>query len=251
MLHWGLGTGRGADPDPALLRPLDRPLRAQAPAGEVRGDRGALAEPATGQRGADRLARSRRASATASRSRSRSSAASSPRATGPPARSGWRPFPPEDRPSVLIPFFGFRIMVGMGLIMLAVSWFGNFLRWRGRLETTRWFLWVRVPVLPDRLHRHPDRLVHRRGRPPALGRLRPPAHERCGDAVFDRAVTCSFRSPCYVMVYAVYLGFGLSFTSTELLRDGPGGDATDPGEHDAGRPLAFANAVPAPRRNPR
>jgi len=29
----------------------------------------------------------------------------------------------EDRPPVLIPFFGFRIMVGMGLIMLAVSWF--------------------------------------------------------------------------------------------------------------------------------
>ena len=27
---------------------------------------------------------------------------------------------------MLIPFFGFRIMVGMGLIMLAVSWFGNF-----------------------------------------------------------------------------------------------------------------------------
>ena len=50
-------------------------------------------------------------------------------------------FPVEDRPPVLIPFFGFRIMVGMGLIMLGVSWLGNLLRWRGRLETTRWFLW--------------------------------------------------------------------------------------------------------------
>ena len=37
-------------------------------------------------------------------------------------------FPPQDRPPVLIPFFGFRIMVGMGLIMLAVSWFGTFLQ---------------------------------------------------------------------------------------------------------------------------
>ena len=44
MLHWGLGLGRGADPGAALLRPPDRPLRAQAPAGEVRGDRGALEE---------------------------------------------------------------------------------------------------------------------------------------------------------------------------------------------------------------
>ena len=29
-----------------------------------------------------------------------------------------------DRPPVLIPFFAFRLMVGMGLVMLAVSWFG-------------------------------------------------------------------------------------------------------------------------------
>ena len=50
-------------------------------------------------------------------------------------------FPVEDRPPVLIPFFGFRIMVGMGLIMLGVSWLGNLLRWLDRLETTRWFLW--------------------------------------------------------------------------------------------------------------
>jgi cytochrome bd ubiquinol oxidase subunit I len=49
----------------------------------------------------------------------------------------------EDRPPVMIAFFAFRIMVGMGLIMLAVAWFGNFLRLRGRLETTRWFLWGR------------------------------------------------------------------------------------------------------------
>jgi cytochrome d ubiquinol oxidase subunit I len=54
---------------------------------------------------------------------------------------GLTAFPLEDRPPVLIPFFCFRIMVGMGLIMLAVSWLGNLLRWRGRLETTRWFLW--------------------------------------------------------------------------------------------------------------
>ena len=61
---------------------------------------------------------------------------------------GLEAFPPEDRPPVLIPFFGFRLMVGMGLIMLAVSWLGNFLRWRGRLETTRWFLWGAFLAFP-------------------------------------------------------------------------------------------------------
>jgi cytochrome d ubiquinol oxidase subunit I len=50
---------------------------------------------------------------------------------------------------VAIPFFAFRIMVGMGLVMLAVSWFANWLRWRGRLETTRWFLWCAFLAFPS------------------------------------------------------------------------------------------------------
>ena len=48
-------------------------------------------------------------------------------------------FSPVDRPPVIIPFFSFRIMVGMGLIMLALSWLGVLLQLFGRLETTRWF----------------------------------------------------------------------------------------------------------------
>ena len=68
-------------------------------------------------------------------------------------------------------------MVGMGLIMLGVSWFGNFLRWRGRLETTRWFLWATFLSFPTGFIAVLGRLVHRRGRPPALGRLRPAAHQ--------------------------------------------------------------------------
>ena len=98
--HAALGprAGGGADPGAAVLRPPHRPLRAQAPAGEVRGDRGALAEPATGLGGADRLARRGEPTQPASRSRSRGSAASSPRATGPPARSGWTPFPSRTVP---------------------------------------------------------------------------------------------------------------------------------------------------------
>ena len=39
------------------------------------------------------------------------------------------------------------------------------------------------PVVPDRLRRSAERLVHRRGRPPALGRLWPAAHQRRGDAL--------------------------------------------------------------------
>ena len=61
---------------------------------------------------------------------------------------GLESFPKDDRPPVIIPFFAFRIMVGMGLIMLAVSWLGNLLRYRDRLETTRWFLWCTFLSFP-------------------------------------------------------------------------------------------------------
>jgi hypothetical protein len=57
-------------------------------------------------------------------------------------------FPPQDRPPVIIPFFTFRFMVGMGLIMLAVSWLGLLLRWRGRPESAHWFLWPALLAFP-------------------------------------------------------------------------------------------------------
>jgi cytochrome d ubiquinol oxidase subunit I len=47
----------------------------------------------------------------------------------------------EDHPPVLPLFFGFRIMVGMGVLMLLVSWAGSWLMRRGR-GPARWMLWV-------------------------------------------------------------------------------------------------------------
>ncbi|MEA3411129.1 MAG: cytochrome ubiquinol oxidase subunit I [Pseudomonadota bacterium] len=62
--------------------------------------------------------------------------------------TGLDAFPAEDRPPVLIPFFAFRIMVGMGLIMLFLSWTGVWLKIRRRLTTTRWFLHATVFGFP-------------------------------------------------------------------------------------------------------
>jgi cytochrome d ubiquinol oxidase subunit I len=55
---------------------------------------------------------------------------------------GLTDFPPQDRPPVLIPFFTFRIMVGCGLIMLALAWFGSYLSFKNRIEQSRWLLWL-------------------------------------------------------------------------------------------------------------
>jgi cytochrome bd ubiquinol oxidase subunit I len=55
---------------------------------------------------------------------------------------GLTDFPAQDRPPVLIPFFAFRIMVGCGLIMLALAWFGSYLNIINRIEQNRWLLWL-------------------------------------------------------------------------------------------------------------
>ncbi len=53
---------------------------------------------------------------------------------------GLKEWPPDQRPPVGPPFFAFRIMVGVGLIMLFVAIVGQFLRLRRRLWNAGWFL---------------------------------------------------------------------------------------------------------------
>ena len=53
---------------------------------------------------------------------------------------GLKDFPPGDRAPAIIPFFAFRIMVGAGLVMLALVVVGLWLRLRRRLYDTGWFL---------------------------------------------------------------------------------------------------------------
>lgn len=55
---------------------------------------------------------------------------------------------PEDRPSVPLVFFGFRTMVGIGFLLLAVAWSGLILWWRGRLERAPRFHAACIAVSP-------------------------------------------------------------------------------------------------------
>ncbi|MGR9251215.1 cytochrome ubiquinol oxidase subunit I [Rhizobium leguminosarum] len=61
---------------------------------------------------------------------------------------GLTDFPSQDRPPVLIPFFAFRIMVGCGMIMLALAWLGTYLSLKGRIEQNRIFLWCTFLSFP-------------------------------------------------------------------------------------------------------
>src|SRR5438128_967631 len=53
---------------------------------------------------------------------------------------GLKQVPSRDRPYVPIVFFAFRAMVGIGLILFALSILGAYLRWRNHLFTQGWFL---------------------------------------------------------------------------------------------------------------
>jgi cytochrome d ubiquinol oxidase subunit I len=55
---------------------------------------------------------------------------------------GLKSVPPNERPNVPVVFFAFRIMLGLGLFMIAAALYGAFLWWRGTLFTTRWYLYI-------------------------------------------------------------------------------------------------------------
>ena len=127
-------------------------------------------------------------------------------------------FPEQDRPPVLIPFLTFRLMVGLGVLMLALSWTGLFLRWRGRLYSTRWFLHAAFLAFPSgfvaviagwftaEVGRQPwiiyGLLRTAEGVTPSL---------RTGDVALSLLL--------YILVYAVVYAFGFWFVY-RLLRDG-------------------------------
>ena len=150
---------------------------------------------------------------------------------------GLEAVPPEDWPPVAIPFFTFRIMVGMGLVMLAVSWLGNLLRLAGRLETARWYLWPAFLAFPSGFVAVvAGWFTAEVGRQPWViyGLLR--TKDAVTPSLTTTDVTISLAG--YVLVYAVIYGFGIYYLFG-LLRDGPG-PAPQPAAATAKRPLALA-----------
>jgi cytochrome d ubiquinol oxidase subunit I len=150
---------------------------------------------------------------------------------------GLEAFPPDERPPVIIPFFAFRIMVGMGLIMVAVSWIGLLLIWRGRLEGARWFLWAAFLSFPTgfiavlcgwytaEVGRQPWVIYHILRTEDAIT-----PSLTGGDVLFSLIA--------YVLVYVVIYAFGLTYIY-RLLRRGPAAES-EAVRQLPGRPIAAA-----------
>jgi cytochrome d ubiquinol oxidase subunit I len=154
------------------------------------------------------------------------------------AETGLNSIPPENWPPVLIPFFAFRIMVGCGLLMLALAWVGSFLSYRHRLAYNRPLLWLTFLSFPlPFVAIITGWFTAEVGRQPwvVYGLL------RTKDAVTPSLKTGDvlFSLACYVIAYAIIFGFGLFFIH-RLLRDGPGRDASDRAKMTPARPLAVA-----------
>jgi cytochrome d ubiquinol oxidase subunit I len=61
---------------------------------------------------------------------------------------GLKEAPAADRPPVVPVFYAFRIMVGIGVLMLATALWGLWLRWRGKLFTSRAYHNACIAMLP-------------------------------------------------------------------------------------------------------
>jgi cytochrome d ubiquinol oxidase subunit I len=152
---------------------------------------------------------------------------------------GLESYPKEDRPPVFIPFWSFRLMVGMGLIMLAISWFGNLLRWLRKLETSRWFLWATTLAFPTGfIAILTGWYTAEVGRQPwvVYGIL------RTKDAVTPSLTTGDvlFLLVGYIVVYASFVSFGLYYI-WKLMKVGPVVEVQAIPAAAGNRPLAFAD----------
>ena len=149
---------------------------------------------------------------------------------------GLKSVPPSERPPVVPVFFAFRIMVGLGLVMIAAGLIGALLWWRGTAVRHALVSVASVDVVVDGLRRCDLRLGGDRKRTPALDRARHPAHRRRDLAGARRDDRIDARTVRAGLRHRVHHG--------PLLHQSPDREGTArPRDRGAGNGLAGAAAV--------
>jgi cytochrome d ubiquinol oxidase subunit I len=155
--------------------------------------------------------------------------------------AGLKDVPASDRPPLLSVFYGFRIMVGIGMLLIAIGFVGGYLWLRGKLFDARWFLrplgyaWPLgfIAILCGWM-------VTETGRQPwiATGIL------RTVDAISPVPATTVLTS--FVLIIAIYgivFSIGIYYIR-KLLRHGPQGGAVAPtSDKVPNSPLAAAGGA--------
>lgn len=155
---------------------------------------------------------------------------------------GLKEWPREDRPPVAIPFFAFRLMVGIGLIMLTLVLIGNAMRPRGRVFESRAFLRACELVAPlGFLAVLAGWTTTEVGRQPwtVYGLLR--TADSVSPSLTGTDVMLSLAG--YMLAYLIMFPAGVLLMS-RIVRRGPEAHATE-GPVESGRPDNPIQALPA------
>jgi cytochrome d ubiquinol oxidase subunit I len=152
---------------------------------------------------------------------------------------GLKSFPKEDRPPVATVFFSFRVMIGMWMIMLALTVCAWVLAWRGRLFTSPLYLRAATWAIPvGYVAVTAGWFTTEVGRQPwvVYGLLR--TADAVTPSISGGNVLASLA--LYVVVYAVIFGAGVYYL-VKLVRRGVPAELPQPGmDKRPARPLSAA-----------
>jgi cytochrome bd ubiquinol oxidase subunit I len=153
---------------------------------------------------------------------------------------GLKNFPRDDRPPVIPVFFAFRLMVGMGVLMLVLGWVGAWLWARGRLFKTGWYLKATQYAWPlGFVAILAGWYTTEIGRQPwiAYGIL------RTADAASPVAPSAVLTTlVLFVIVYACVFAMGIYYIN-RLIEHGPKGAAAEVPQALPSRPLSAAGGA--------
>ena len=150
---------------------------------------------------------------------------------------GLKDVPPQDRPPVKTVFFAFRIMLGIGFLMIAAALIGAWLLWRGILFDTRWYLrFVAHGWWTGFIAVCAGWVVTESGRQPWI------VHglKRTADAASPvAAATVATSLALFVAVYGIVFAAGIYYIN-RLIAKGPDGRAEAQGGYPS-RPISSAH----------
>jgi cytochrome d ubiquinol oxidase subunit I len=161
------------------------------------------------------------------------------------AVKGLKEWPADQRPPVALPFYSFRLMVGIGIIMLVVAIAGQILLFRGRLWESAWFLRLLPWMAPlGFIAVIAGWITTEVGRQPwtVYGLLRTADSVSPSLTGTDVAISLAL----YMIVYLIMFPTGIAFMAG-IVRRGPQQSDVAAGRVESGRPnRPFENAARLP-----
>lgn len=153
---------------------------------------------------------------------------------------GLKDFKPEERPPVVPVFFAFRVMVGIGMLMIAIGAVGAFLWWRKTIFETSWYLKPLTYAWPlGFIAILAGWWVTETGRQPYVvyGILK--TIDAVSPVAFGAVLTSLIL---FVLVYTSVFSMGILYIN-KLIEKGPAGKAAEAPDALPSRPLSAAQGA--------